>query len=188
MHLPLAVSFVDRGSGARVRGLIHTAVERHLLWWAGWRYGGNDADRGWDWWEIFRECRSSAGSYECYAAVAASDLQGLMVLDLSGRRTHAGTAIVIDYLATNPDNRTKTHGLKYVGIALVLVAIRRSIESGAGGRLWLESLPGAADFYQSLGMKRQHRRSAEGHLVYILEPAVAEQLLEKAKENRILQP
>jgi hypothetical protein len=188
MQLPLVVSLVDRASGTRVRGRIQTAVEQHLLWWTGWRYDDADEDRGWDWWGIHRECSSSAGRYECYAAVAANDLQGLMVLDLRGRRTGAGKAIVVDYLATNPANRAATRGLKYVGIALMAVAIRRSTESGADGRVWLESLPGAAGFYESMGMKRQPLRSAEGNLVYILEPEVAEQLLEKIKQSRIVEP
>ncbi len=111
-----------------------------------------------------------------------------MVLDLRGRRTSAGKAIIVDYLATSPANRAASHGLKHVGIALMAAAIRRSIESGTGGRIRLESLPGAAGFYESLGMARQARRSAEGNLVYILEPAMAEQLLEKIKESRIVEP
>lgn len=171
-----------------MRGLIQIAVERHLLRWTGWRHDAGDEDRGWDWWGIYQECSSSAGRCECYAAVADNDLQGLMVLDLQGRRTGATKAIVVDYLATNPANRAATRGLKYVGIALMAVAIRRSIESGAGGRIWLESLPGAAGFYESLGMIRQPRRSAEGNLVYVLKSAVAEQLLEKIKEDRIVEP
>ncbi len=152
MQLPLGARFVDRSSGARVHGLIQIAVEQHMLWWTGWRYGSQDEDRGWDWWGIYRECRSSAGRHECYAAIAANDLQGLLVVDLRGRRTSAGKALIIDYLATSPANRAATRGLKYVGIALMAVAIKRSIESGAGGRIWLESLTGAADFYESLGM------------------------------------
>ncbi len=52
-------------------------------------------------------------------------------------------------------------GLKHVGIALAAVAIRRSIESGACGRTWLESLPGAVGFYENMGRVRQGHRSAE---------------------------
>ncbi len=116
MRLSLAANFVDRESGERVHGVIEVALEQHLLWWTGWRYDSRDEDGGWDWWGIYQECRSSAGRYECYAAVAANDLQGLMVLDLRGRRTSAGKAIIVDYLATNPANRAATRGLKYVGL------------------------------------------------------------------------
>jgi hypothetical protein len=31
MQFPLAAAFVDKESGARVRGLIHIAVEEHFL-------------------------------------------------------------------------------------------------------------------------------------------------------------
>jgi hypothetical protein len=188
MQLPLTASFVDKASGTRVPGLIQAAVDQHLLRWTGWRYESRDDDRGWDWWGIYRECRSSAGRYECFAVEAAHDLQGLMVLDLRGRRTSDGRPIIVDYLATNPANRAATRGLKYVGIALIAVAIRRSFETGRDGRIWLESLPRAAGFYESLGMNRQPRRSADGNLVYSLEPAVAQQLLEKIKQSRIVEP
>lgn len=111
-----------------------------------------------------------------------------MVLDLRGGTTNDSTAVVVDYLATNPANRAATCGLKYIGIALLAVAIERSIEIGASGRIRLESLAGAASFYESLGMNRQPRRSAEGNWVYVLKPTVAKQLLERIKENRIVEP
>ena len=66
------------------------------------------------------------------------------------------------------------------------VAIARSLEAGAGGAIWLESLPGAADFYEGLGMARQPRRSAEDNFIYILDPATAEHLLEEIKERGIV--
>jgi hypothetical protein len=187
MQFPLAAGFVDKGSGAEVRGLIHIAVEEHLLLWTSWRYRSGGEDRTWDWWSIFQECRLSGGQFECYAAFAAGNLQGLMALDLRGKRNGTGKAIIVDYLATNPANRTAGQGLKYVGIGLIAVALARSIERGAGGRIWLESLPGAASFYESLGMAKQPRRSAVGNLVYTLEAATAEQLLDEIKRQGILE-
>jgi len=187
MQLPLAAGFVDRRSGARVRGLIQIAVEEHLLLWTSWRYRPRDEDRAWDWWSIFQECRLSEGRFECYAALADGDLQGLMVLDLRGKRTGTGKGIIVDYLATNPANRTAGQGLKCVGIGLIAVALMRSIEGGAAGRIWLESLPGAAGFYESLGFEKQPRRSAEGNMVYTLEPAAAEQLLAEIEAQGIVE-
>jgi hypothetical protein len=187
MQFPLATGFVDKESGARVRGLIHIAVEEHLLLWTSWRYRSGDEDRAWDWWSIFQGCRLSGGRFECYAALALGNLQGLMALDLSGKRTRMGKCIVVDYLATNPANRTVERGLKYVGVGLIAVALMRSIECGAGGRIWLESLPRAASFYESLGLAQQPRRSAEGNLVYTLEAATAEQLLDEIKRQGILE-
>jgi hypothetical protein len=187
MQLPLAVRFDDKEINAPVRGFIRIAIEKHLLLWTSWRYRPRDEDRAWDWWRIFLECRSSGGRYECYAALESGNLQGLMALDISGKRTRTGRAIIVDYLATKPANRTAGLGLKYVGVALIAVAIIRSIEIGCGGRIRLESLPGAASFYEHLGMAKQPRLSVEGNLVYTLEAPAAEQLLDEIKRQGILE-
>jgi hypothetical protein len=186
MELPLTARFVDRGSGERKPGLVRIATDHDLLLWTGWRYRPTDEDRAWDWWGIYLECRASRGRYECYAALALEDLQGLAVLDLKTRRTSVGKAITLDYLSTNPANRELDHGLKHVGVALMAAAIARSQECRANGSVWLESLPGAAGFYKSLGMARQPRRSAEGNLVYVIEPGTAEQLLDEIKAQGIV--
>lgn len=70
---------------------------------------------------------------------------------------------------------------------MITDALGRSIECGAGGRIWLESLPGAASFYESLGMARQPRRSAEGNQVYTLKAATAEQLLVEINAKDIVE-
>ena len=187
MQLPLATRFVNRGSEESVRGLIRIATEQDLLSWTGWRYRSSDEDRTWDWWGIYLECRASQGRYECYAALAENELQGLMVLDLKGRKTRVRKAITVDYLSTNPGNRKLTQGLKHVGVALMAAAVARSLECGARGTIWLESLPGAAGFYENLGMTKQSWKSAAGNLVFVLEPATAQQLLEEVKEQGIIE-
>ena len=186
MELPIATRFVDRSSEKGVRGLVRIATDQDLLSWTLWRYKPTDEDRAWDWRSIFRECKASHGRYECYAALALDDLQGLTLLDLKPKKTKIGKAITVDYLATNPANRDRRQGLKYVGVALMVAAVTRSMESGAGGGLWLESLPGAAGFYDGLGMFRQARKSAEGNLIYLLGPGMAEQLLEEIKSKGIV--
>jgi len=173
MQLPSLARFIDKHSGARIHGSIHAAAERHLGFWRDWRYNPYDEDRAWDWWAIYQECASWAERYECYAAMAANQLQGLMVIDLRGRRLGDGSALIVDYLATNPASRAAHHGLKHVGLELMSLAVRRSREVGAGGRLWLEALPGAAGFYESLGMTRRFQASEEGHCIYTLESPLA---------------
>lgn len=186
MRLPLASTFVDRGSGERVRGFIRLAIEQDLLLWTGWQYRPSDEDKAWDWWGIYGESMASRDRYECYAALTAHDLHGLILLDLKVRATKGRRAITIDYLATNPANRVTTQGLKHVGVALIAVAVARAIECGAEGRIWLESLPGAAGFYENLGMARQPGRSPDGNLLYTLEPETAQQLLEEIKNQGII--
>ena len=114
--------------------------------------------------------------------------QGLMALDVGAQNKGPGQGIIIDYLATNPANRVTGDGLKHVGIALIAIALSRSLECGRGGRIWLESLPGAAAFYEGLGMEKQRDRSMEGNLIYTLDSAGAEQLLEEMNRQGIVEP
>jgi hypothetical protein len=158
MDLPLITRFIDKRSGGRVPGFIGIATDQDLLRWTAWRYRPADEDRTWDWWEIYLDCKKVAGRYQCYAARAMGDLQGLMLLDVKTRKTRVGKAITVDYLATNPANREPNHGLKCVGVALMATAVASSVECNAGGVIQLESLPGAARFYESLGMSRQPGR------------------------------
>ncbi len=129
-----------------MQGFILPATERDMLLWTRWRYRPQDEDGIWDWWEIFLECKTSRGRYECYAAIAQHELQGLMQLDLKPRRVGSGKGIVVDYLATNPGNRASDKGLKHVGIGLLALAVVLSLERGKEGRIRLESLPGAEGF------------------------------------------
>jgi len=45
MQFPVAARFVERVSGDWVPGLIHPAVEEHLLLWTRWQYRPRDEDR-----------------------------------------------------------------------------------------------------------------------------------------------
>ncbi len=169
-----------------MQGFMLPATERDLLLWTRWRYRPQDEDRTWDWWEIFLECKSSRGRYECYAAIAQNELQGLMQLDLKPRSMGPAQRIVVDYLATNPANRVADQGLKHVGIGLLALAVVLSFEFRKEGRIRLESLSGAVGFYESLGMVRQARRSRDGNSIFELGSEEAKQLLEEIRERRIL--
>jgi hypothetical protein len=187
MRLPLATVFVDKSSGKRVPGFVQRAFEQDLLLWMRWRYRPNDLDRTWDWWGIYLDTLVSDGRHECYAALAGAELHGLMQISLNERELGTDRGIVVDYLSTNPINRTEVRGLKYVGLVLIATAVIRSFEHGLGGRIWLESLPAAARFYENLGMEKQPFRSVDGHLVYTLQSEPAEQLLEEIKKKGIIE-
>ena len=186
MQFPIAVGFSERHTGFGVPGVIRPVVEEDLLAWTTWRYGARDEDKEWDWRGIYLDCKRRADRYECYAAVAASQLHGLMLLDLKGRKIAGSRSLIVDYLSTNPTDRTASHGLKYIGTALIGVAVMRSIDAGMDGRIWLESLPRAASFYENLGFVGQLRRSREGNLVYVLHSNLAKALLEEVAEKRII--
>jgi hypothetical protein len=188
MRLPLTANFIDKGSGSKVPGVVQRAVEQDLLLWLRWRYRTRDPDRTWDRWGIYLDTLVSNGRHECYAALAAEELQGLMQIELEERGTRSDDAVIVDYLSTNPINRTAVRGLKYVGLALIATAIIRSVERESAGRIWLESLSAAARFYENLGMEKQPFRSSDGHLVYTLESEAAEQLLEEIKKKGIIEP
>src|SRR5438067_13713931 len=117
MQSPIEVRFANRHTRGTFPGLIRVAVAEDFLAWTRWRYRPHDPDRDWDWWSIHLECSLSPDRYECYAALASNELQGLMLLDLNGQRVGSGRGITIDYLSTNPANRTHIHGLKHIGIA-----------------------------------------------------------------------
>lgn len=187
MRFPIPANFVARSVGNRITGVIRPATEADLLAWTRWRYRPSDEDQTWDWWSIFVECAESKGRCECYAAVTDDDVQGLAVLDLKPGDAAQHPTVVVDYLATNPCNRERTAGLKHIGLAMMAAAVRRSIECGAEGRTRLEALPGAAAFYDNIGMSRQQDRSSEGNLIYRLAPGMAQQFLEEIKTKGILQ-
>jgi hypothetical protein len=183
MGLPLAAKFIDKASKKKVPGLIRRVDLLDMAFWTGWRHRSTDEDRSWDWWSIYLDCARSTGRYELYGALTADDLQGLMVLDIQERRTANGRAITIEYLASNPLNREANRGLKHVGLALIAVAIIRSVECQMKGRTWLESLPGAERFYESLGMTMQSRQSIDGNSIYTLDAAGRNNCLRKSREK-----
>ena len=111
-----------------------------------------------------------------------------MALDVAGRKIGRTLRLAVEYLSTNPVNRRAEQGLKHVGSALVGAAIMRSLEQGMGGRLWLESLSGAEEFYGGLGFRKLPGVSDEGNARYALSAARANALLKVIKEREILPP
>jgi hypothetical protein len=180
------VQFIDRFQNTSIPGQVRLSRDEDLLAWAGWKYSASQQDRHWDWWSAYLECKESAGRYECYSALTADRLEGLLVLDLEIRATATGGAITVDYLATNPANRKQDTGLKRVGIALIAVAIKRSLAMGTQGRIWLEALSGAAGFYENLGFEKQASVSADGNATYLLNSRHAKTLLAEIRTKGIV--
>lgn len=188
MRFPISATLVERASGKEVAAEVHFATERNLFGWTNWNYARRDADRDWDWWSIFQEAKASGGKLECYALVAGLELQGLMLLNLTGCRMGKNKTLVVDYLATNPANRHLESGFKRVGMALLAVAIMRSLDCGMGGRIRLESLPDAEAFYVSLGFVARTGKSPGGLTVFTLSASAAVELLEELKRKEIIEP
>src|SRR5688572_18116207 len=105
MKAPLIVNLASKTTGRKVNATIQLAREQDIFLWANWRYRPEDEDRDWDWWKIFGDYRNEPLRYECYSAIAAEELQGLMLLDLDPKPIGVGRAITIDYLASGPQNR-----------------------------------------------------------------------------------
>src|SRR5437867_467416 len=104
---------MERGTQRWAQGGIRLATNEDVGAWTRWRHRTDDEDRSWDWRSIYGESSESGGRHECYAAWADGELQGLMALDLQPQNAQEADLITIDYLSTNPANRSARAGLKY---------------------------------------------------------------------------
>ncbi len=186
MKLPVIAMFEDKATSQTTPGLISLATFVEVQAQQQWAYPGDALDQDWDWLNIWLPCQTRPDSFECYSVVIRDELHGLMVVDLRGKHVPAGRALVVDYLATNPLNRIARQGFKYIGVALMAVAVARSLELGMAGRVWLESLsdPKTLKFYQSIGMIRQPEQSADGFDVFVFESARALEFLTTATNEK----
>ncbi len=182
MRFPVRAHLRERNSGAKFPATVHSMAEPDIDEWSWWAYRKDDEDRIWEWAKIFEE--SQSGRTECYAIYASEQLQGLACFDTKGEATASGHALVVDYLASRPENRGG--GFKDVGTALLAIAIHRSRELGWAGRLWLESLPGAEDVYTHLGFTKLVGRSEDGYAMFELSEENANQLWDQAREKNIV--
>ena len=190
MKFPIKAKFEHKSDGARVAGEIRPTQLQDVIAQLLWDYDHFDRDapdREWDWIGIYVESQRSPGDYECYSAVAGGELHALMGLDLTGRETGHGRSLVVDYLATNPSDRAEGDGLRFTGVALMAVAVERSIELGMEGRLRLEALPlpNTLRFYKKLGMTEQPERSADGYPIFVLDVDAAEEFLYRFRQRGI---
>ena len=182
MMFPVKAHLRERNSGAKVLASVHPMGKADIAQWSLWAYRRDDEDKTWEWPEILEKSRS--GSTECYALSARGRLEGLACLDIKGQATASGHALVVDFLASRPENRGG--GLKDVGTAFLAIAVHRSRELGWAGRLRLESLPGAEGYYMRLGFTKLPGRSEDGFAVFELSEENANQLLNHAQARDIV--
>jgi len=184
MRLPVTLNVSDRATGLKVTARMRRTIFSDILQWRSWIYTPDAEDRNWDWMAIFAEAIQYPRRFECYSLTVESDLHCLMRLDVRGRLLRGVRWLIIEYLATNPADRDKNAGIKYLGESMIAVATERSLEHNLKGCLWLESLPRAQEFYENLGFERLKRRSKEGYSTYILGFKTALQLLAAVKKRR----
>jgi len=184
MRLPVTLNVSDRATGLKVTARMRRTIFSDILQWRSWIYTPDAEDRNWDWMAIFAEAIQYPRRFECYSLTVESDLHCLMRLDVRGRLLRGVRWLIIEYSATNPADRDKNAGIKYLGESMIAVATERSLEHNLKGCLWLESLPRAQEFYENLGFERLKRRSKEGYSTYILGFKTALQLLAAVKKRR----
>ena len=116
-----------------------------------------DAGLSWD----FKQRRAAEHeNYECYAIEYDNLTQGLLMLETQNHWSQfdwGKRLVYVEHIMTAPWNRTtiqRPGRFKGVGTALMAWARRRSQDLGYRGRVGLESLPRAVQFYDGLGMMR----------------------------------
>lgn len=190
LKFPIKARFERKSDGARVVGEIRPTqlqdVAAQLLW--DYKRHDRDApDREWDWIGIYVQSQRNPREYECYSAIVGDVLHALICLDLNGQETSHGLGLVVDYLATNPADRPGGTGLRFTAVALMAIAVSRSIELGMAGRLWLESLPLANTlrFYKNLGLTEREEKSADGYPIFVLRVDAANEFLYRFRQRGI---
>lgn len=130
--------------------LARAAAWRELLV----RHGEDDAD--WDWGRCVEE---EGGERLNLALWAQGDLQGLMILEVSGVRLplleRCGPHLFVEYLNVAPWNRSRIlrpRRLEGCGAVLMDFAFKESRRRGWRGRLALNALPGSLGFYEKQGL------------------------------------
>lgn len=188
MKFPVATRFAERATGNHVDGEIRPSIWLDIAGQLQWKYGGSALDAEWDWAGIFDGSQTSRSRIECYSAVAGDELHGLISLDIRGRKIGRAKGLVVDYLATNPQNRAG--GLKYVGIALMAVAVARSRELKMGGRIWLESLPDPRTlaFYEGIGMIKHSEKSRGGFDAFTFDIDAAAEFFRLTQSEKLFAP
>ncbi len=147
---------IEAGIGRKAR-LRAKAWQRRLA-------AQGEADAGWNWSRFLKEFSlaeaAGLGRYLPFSLWALGELQGLMIIEVSGVRHRTRVSnrpqAYVEYLSVAPDNRASLRDPRSVigcGSALLAVARSESFRRGWQGRLGLHSLPGAIRYYKAQGFR-----------------------------------
>jgi len=112
-------------------------------------------DRHWDW-EKKMNGVDGLLNYNIFTLNCNNQLQGVLLVNIDNHacrlvEQQGKSLVYIDFIAVAPWNRAllfrEQQKYKYVGKVLIAVALSKSIEIGAGGRMGLVSLPQAREWY-----------------------------------------
>ena len=147
---------------------------QQALAWRAWLVANNQEDREWSWEQFIVDARGasvrSAERYEFYSLVVDDELEALMILHTASRRSPSDhkPLVYVEYLAVAPHGRRgfEPRKYRYCGEVMLRFAIHRSETLRYGGRVGLHSLPGAREFYTTLGLRDHGPDPAEAGYHY----------------------
>lgn len=98
------------------------------------------------WDEILKRSFVVGSTWRCFGAYTDKRLDGLLCLSI------VETKLKIEFIATAPWNYYTEGKIKRVGTALIFYTIRNSQYTNHNGEFFLNALPDAEKFYESIGM------------------------------------
>lgn len=180
----MRVKIVAIATDEEVAAEVRPARLGDIVLWQQWqdRMPVAAKDAHWRWDEYILMAEMFPQQLACFILVT-EEAQGLMLLELE-RKSDLGERCAHGLrLSTAPWNRGPGRRYKGVGTALLTRAVLLSVEKGYEGRLWLEALPDAEDFYRRLGLIELPEPECEtGLKQFELDAATAKVFLEARKE------
>lgn len=186
-HTRARVTLIEKATGRTVAGEMRSARVEDIKLWLRWLPGMSleAEDVHWEWDEFIALALDYPSQIVAYVLIAEKALQGLMLLELEFEDGEGNACIHGLRISTAPWNRPPNNRYRFVGSLLVAQAVELSIGMGCEGRLWLESLPGAEEFYRGLGMIGLREKSVkEGLTPFKFDSATARVFLEQMSERR----
>jgi hypothetical protein len=161
------VKIVAVATGGEVVAEIRPACRDDVALWQRWesQMPASAEDAHWRWDEYILMAELFPHQLACFIMVAEGEAQGLTLVELEHENDLGEKDIHGLRISTAPWNRLPHKRFKYVGSLLVATVVRLSLTRGHDGRLWLESLPGAEEFYRRLGMIELSKRDPKESLV-----------------------